>query len=449
MKYSKYNIRFSIDDNIVLFNSLTTSFLVLDTVLNELLDTHKDCCTKIRDIHPDFYDTMVQQGFIIEATIDENQAAEKMLFSYINNHETYHLTINPTMDCNFKCWYCYENHHKGSMMSHEILNRTFLLIDKIAGNENLKRFHIYFFGGEPFLYYDSIVKSVLDRFSLVCENKLFDKTIQFTTNGILINDRILEELVRYGVSSFQITLDGHKKTHNKSRFSATHRDSYTPIVNNIRRIINRGLHVTLRINYTRHNISEISKIVDEFSDLSAVEKSLILFTPTRVWQDNPYKCITKRLDEIIVDTEQERTVKYYEDELTTKIISMGFKYFAVYMSDYVRHTCRCNLVNSAHINYDGSVYKCAARKFAPENVEGELFADGTIGWNERSKIRFGSRLNNAPCRECVIFPMCGGGCSQMLYEYGNIAYCMYKYDEYSKIDFIKEYLLQEDFLLPL
>ena len=95
--------------------------------------------------------------------------------------------------------------------------------------------------------------------------------------------------------------------------------------------------------------------------------------------------------------------------------------------------------NSAVINYDGNVYKCTARDFNEENREGTLSNNGIIVWNEKHELRRKIVYGGDECKECSIYPLCHGGCSQHKLDSLDILdKCIKGYDEQAKLDFIKK-----------
>ena len=64
----------------------------------------------------------------------------------------YKLIINPTMNCNFKCWYCYETHIKDSKMDNNIIEKVSKLISNILDINELRSFELSFWR-RTFLYY--------------------------------------------------------------------------------------------------------------------------------------------------------------------------------------------------------------------------------------------------------------------------------------------------------
>lgn len=104
-----------------------------------------------------------------------------------------------------------------------------------------------------------------------------------TTNGYLVKSSMIEKLKEIQLTSFQITLDGGKRFHNKTRFSKDVHDSYEVITSNIIALC-RAIHnidMTVRINYTPKNMESIDEIVNVFPlDI----RNKITIMPQLVWQ---------------------------------------------------------------------------------------------------------------------------------------------------------------------
>ena len=75
-------------------------------------------------------------------------------------------------------------------MSTEVLNRVLLMISRIIRTQkDLEFFDLSFFGGEPLLYYDEIVRPILDHCRQECQRFGVHLLVNFTSNGYLINDK--------------------------------------------------------------------------------------------------------------------------------------------------------------------------------------------------------------------------------------------------------------------
>lgn len=84
-------------------------------------------------------------GFIVDQNKDEEALLRKRSNEIDNSTSLFRLTINPTLSCNFACWYCYEEKREGTFMSPEILERIQSLISQLFKDHEV--ISISFFGG--------------------------------------------------------------------------------------------------------------------------------------------------------------------------------------------------------------------------------------------------------------------------------------------------------------
>ncbi|MFR3188889.1 MAG: radical SAM protein [Phocaeicola sp.] len=83
-----------------------------------------------------------------------------------------YIIINPTLNCNFKCWYCYETHERNSKISFETVQSIKKYIqNELNTNCQLKSIRIDWFGGEP-LIYKEIVYSLLSDLHEISKNTI-------------------------------------------------------------------------------------------------------------------------------------------------------------------------------------------------------------------------------------------------------------------------------------
>lgn len=216
MKYSMYNTLVSLTDKYsLLYNSYSNIYLVLSSTLRNAIENFT--LEIINKLYPVLYCQLVEAGCIINDSENEIELVEKRIRTVDQNDDTFWLTINPTINCNFRCWYCYEKHISKSKMNNNVLNNTLLFMDKTASQQNLKTFNLNFFGGEPLLYYQDVVLPIMEHYNRLLKRNSLEGFIGFTTNGYLIDDKMIVSFKENRVDSFQITLDGFGKEHDKTR----------------------------------------------------------------------------------------------------------------------------------------------------------------------------------------------------------------------------------------
>jgi uncharacterized protein len=418
MKLSRYNNIVPYKSKYALFNAFSKKVIFIEPLLKDLLESaaHHGV-EELAQVHPQFYDYLCRHEFIIDDSVDELERLKEKVWAIDNATHTFQLTINPTMNCNFKCWYCYETHIKNSRLSEEGVARILRFIQRtVEQNPDLRHFIISFFGGEPLLYFEHNVKPLISEAKRLLQEAGVSLSLHFTTNGYLINEAMIDFFLKEDLlPSFQITLDGDEQTHNRVRYVNEKKGSYREIVHNIKQLAIAGLGVSVRINYTAANIASVKQVPYDFAELPAEAKSRISFSFHRVWQDT------------------EGDVKEEVAAAMEAVRAAGFPAIEQSAVDAVEASCYADKRQSAVINYNGDVYKCTARDFKPENRVGYLAETGEIVWeDDHLEKRMNIKFRNRPCLSCRIQPLCNGGCSQQAIEHVGEDYCVYNGDEREK-----------------
>lgn len=412
MKNSCYNSFISLSEKTsVIFNALSDAFLFVYAIDKSIWNDP----VKMGIEHPALFKKLCEHGFYVEDDVDEFQILQRLNRTIVENKKDYFIIINPTLACNYKCWYCYENHIPHSKMSAETLERVFKHMTHVVETQSqLQSFPIAFLGGEPLLYFKDIVLPIIRFHDGLCKQyNIPYKSIGFTSNGGLLKPEMIETLAQYKNMEFQITLDGGKELHNKTRYSFKGQDTYTLILHNISSLLRNGINVRLRINYTAEGLDSLTEIADDLSSLSEEERKYLTVDFHQVWQERK----TEK------DLEGIRAVIDY----------FTFKRFTVIFNDVnmVRNPCYGDRRNTAVINYNGDIYKCTAKDFNEANREGYLDKDGNIVWLKSQDYRANIRFKDGFCNTCRIAPLCGGGCSRYMLEQDQNANksCLYKSEE--------------------
>lgn len=196
----------------------------------------------------------------------------------------------------------------------------------------------------------------------------------------------------FKTGSFQITLDGGRENHNKTRISPNG-DSFDVILGNIKKLAKAGIKVLLRINATHNNIESIKEIINIINNLPTESKKYISVTIQQVWQDK-----TDMLEKIW--------------EHYGLIHESGFR---ISPRPYRRmsYLCYGDKKNTAVVNYNGNVYKCTALDFdkiAPAHTVFE--GDWLNSLQNRFEEQKQERSDKQECYACRVFPLCTGGCQK-------------------------------------
>lgn len=433
MKISKYTFVLpQEEDCAIIFNCRTEALAVIENELAELLSNSTLDIIKCR--HSAFFEFLKEKKFIVDCfSIEEDDVISDWKKTDINK-DFFGIFINPTLDCNLRCWYCFEKHVKGSLINTEIFSSIVNLIKKKIKEDGVKDLSLSLFGGEPLIAFNSIVLPMIQQASKICIENQRNLYVSFVTNGTLITKTILTELSSIRTAqpiSFQITLDGNEYFHNSTKKFSNGNGSFSLIMSNIRMIISYGMKVILRLNMTSENANSFYDVLTELNKMSIHEKSLLTIDLQHVWQD------ASKADRMSFNVLQERM----RDAFTSA------DFLVTELKHIDNSRCYADRENNVSINYDGNLYHCTAKDFTIENSEGRILPDGTLSWNQKHHKRMEIKYGNNTCKQCRIFPLCHGGCSQYKLDTEGCTSCIRGYDGtlkekivHDRVDFLLERL---------
>lgn len=419
MKWSKYNSTIEAEDKkYILYNCVTNKILILTEELKNIISINNLDVIKL--IHPDLYTCLIDNNFILDEDIDEVEMIVNNKERELNNEEYFGITINPTMDCNLRCWYCYETHEKDSHINDEILNSVKKLLKNKIENPRLKILEISFFGGEPLLKFRQTVNPLINFSYDLCNNNKTQLNIGFTTNGVLLTSNIVDYLSSLDRAvSIQVPFDGNRNLHNKIKKTSNREVTYDTTIKNIKYAIRKKIHINIRCNYNIDNLNSFVDLIDEFKDLDKEYYDFFHFSFQPIWQthDNGIKTssILKKIRSIM-------DIEGINHDGNEEYGSLGA-------------ICYADRQDSIVVNYNGDIYKCTSQNFIPAKREGRLNQDGTITYNENYENRMNSRFSHPICKNCSIMPICWI-CSQKKIN-GIQSSCPGNMDDDDKLDIIQ------------
>lgn len=139
-KWSRYNYLYNNRENFILFNLASKAYLALVPRLAKLLEENKDRVDTLSNIHPDLYKVLKEKGFILDNDVDEVDALLKRWHDAESSRKSYSIIVLPTLDCNCRCWYCYEQHNAGTNMTPQTVELIKKHIDLKTSDTELKIF---------------------------------------------------------------------------------------------------------------------------------------------------------------------------------------------------------------------------------------------------------------------------------------------------------------------
>lgn len=435
MKPSIYNEILYSGDKVDIYNTLSNGLIIVslkeyESIFKKILSNPNNEFIK----YPSICNNLMALGFIVSQDFDELEYVLKKNNETINDVSSYHVTINPTLMCNFKCWYCSVSTYvkNNDLLSGKMEESTLLSIIEhfqyVLDNNAIKEIKIDWFGGEPLMYFDEIVKEICYKVKLITEIKGVKFSSFITTNAYYINKSMISDFVSLNINNFQITLDGNENRHNRIRNEKGEK-SYNRIINNVKSLIKYHTKsiVILRVNYDKKTIYGLKDIL---SDFESVDKNRIIFDFQKVWQ---------------VDLNEEDKNKLANG--IDLFVKQGFKILTPEYRPNKWISCYANRNSFKVINYNGEIFKCTARDYSNDIKIGHILDNEDSNNNNTAKEIYNSlSLSDfKECLSCSVLPICNGPCIQKMFEYKTskdikfIDICLLsKYK--SKDDYLKKHL---------
>ena len=435
MKLSRYNFLKEYDGTTIFFNSLTCALAVVN---DEFLQVYSDVENRVYDetkYDLKLLNDMKFSGCIIEDDVDELKQIQFYRNQSKYDRSSFGLTIAPTLACNFRCKYCFEQHRSG-IMSEDTQNALIEFVK--AYTQSAKEFSVTWYGGEPLLA-RNVVYSLSEKFLEICNLHHISYSAFMITNGSLLTDADLECFSRYHINGAQITIDGPKEIHDSRRISCNGDSTFDILIENINKAVNKGIEIIVRVNIDKDNIdycedllSLLKKRVEKYSLLKIDFGKVAAFTE-----------ICRSIESSCYDVEQ------YADlllPLYDKVINMGFSMNKMVVYPTVKFNyCCADYANSFVVDVDGYIYKCWNQVGMPDASCGKVYdTDGKISavfldWVQRNPIE------NTLCRMCKMLPICMGGCPDLARKSDdNTPVCdTIKFNLERVIDFYYDHLKEE------
>lgn len=421
MKESYYNIFVESKGGVICYNTKSDTYLFISKNNYHLL---KNDLNDFSVAAPKLYRTMEENKFILSEDVDEFQELSEEYKQEIGMSPVYDLTLLPSLDCNLRCWYCFEKHIKGSHMSQEVSDNIYKHVQYVFENQKeLSHLSLELFGGEPLLYFKEELYPLLNKIKYLVENMGKTVSFFFVTNAVCITDDLIPLFATLN-AGFQVSIDGYKDRHDKVKFiPKTKLGTYDQVIRTIYSLTERidNVYINLRINYDDETLLHMDELI---RDLINVDRNKLSIHLERVWQTGVASSSNnKQLRDIIH--------LFILNGFNVSYMNLGRRKFS----------CKVSKESQLAISYDGVVYKCTGRDFTEAHADGVLRSDGSVSWKQDKleKRMVINTFENPMCKKCKFLPLCWGPCNQKQLEAGQndlSRYCQLNLMELNLNDFI-------------
>ena len=324
------------------------------------------------------------------------------------------LCLHVAHTCNLNCSYCFASqgkyHGERALMSLEVGKRAIdFLIENSGTRHNLE---VDFFGGEPLMNWE-VVKQIVAYARSV--EKQHNKNFRFTltTNGMLINDEVIEFANRE-MSNVVLSLDGRREVHDATRVDYAGHGSYDRIVPKFQKLVaaRGGKGYYMRGTFTHRN-PDFTKDVLHMADLGFTELSM---EPVVAAPDDPM-ALTPEDIEIVKQQYELLATEMLRRERAGKPIT-----FYHYMIDLTAGPCIYKRISGCGSGTEymavtpwGDLYPC--HQFVGEEAYrlGNIW-DGVTNRELREEFRACNAYARPECADCWAKLYCSGGCAANAYH---------------------------------
>lgn len=396
---SIYTFPLSHNGQTYLYNTLSNSLLEVDNELYDYIAKHKNESTPLDStIDEEIVAKLKENLFVTENSKDDFLTYKSIITALRSKSHSINLTITPTMDCCFKCHYCFEKSKRPSYMTEKTMQGITKLIDSI---DTMKHLHITWFGGEPLMAIPE-----MERLYKKLRRKLKGVKISSSiiTTGFHLNKINIQSLQRLKISQMQITLDGLKDTHNKIKFTKFCDDVFSHTLKNLDLAteIAPEIHILIRVNLTKTNADEYPELRQMI--LARYTGKNLSIMPAFVMDrndcgrsNNPNVFSAKEYPQYILGLGEKGI-----DSPQLRYPDMNF------------NECAMRNPYSFAFDSDGNFYKCWEHIGDQKYALGKINKNGVIeNVNETllNRQMYGADpLEDPVCRKCPYLPICCGGC---------------------------------------
>ena len=325
------------------------------------------------------------------------------------------LCLHIAHDCNLACRYCFaeegEYHGRRALMSLEVGKKA---LDFLVANSGTRvNLEVDFFGGEPLMNWQVVKELVAYGRSL---EEPYRKKFRFTltTNGILLNDEIME-FVNKEMANVVLSIDGRKEINDLMRPHRGGQGSYEAIVPKFQKLAEsrNQANYYVRGTFTRNNL-DFSRDVMHLADLGFEQISV-------------EPVVAQPMDDYALREEDLPALLAEYDRLAVELIrrekeGKGVNFFH-FMIDLSGGPCVAKRLSGCGSGTEylavtpwGDLYPChqfvGKEEFLMGNVD-----EGITRRDIQDEFRGCNVYAKEKCRDCFARFYCSGGCAANSYNF--------------------------------
>lgn len=381
LRLSKYVVEERTADGVLLYNVLTKQLVLLS-------DGERKDKETARALAADWF--LVEEGFddakfcrqvrqMAETMQRRKDSADKFLR---------HYTVFTTMDCNARCYYCFESKaRRNAPMTRRVAEDV---ARYIMAHANGREAWITWFGGEPLYNMPAI-----DTITKALRNGGQPFHSDFYSNGFLFGSGVVGKAkTEWNTTEVCITLDGTERVYNRTKaYIYKGVNAFERVLENIRLLLEAGIEVGIRLNVSSRNGEDLLRLADDIHRRFGRQEKLCVYA--RILYDgtdygNSYS------------SEELSMVQGFHSAIEGKIRGYGYGTAGFIRKDLPTNMCKGDNPHSVLVFPDGRLGKC--EHYLDDKFVGSIYSDAL---DDAVAGEFRERLPlPKDCESCQRYPDC-------------------------------------------
>jgi uncharacterized protein len=368
--------------------------------------------------------SLVDAGVFVPADCDERE----LLASSYRMHRArapFFVTMTTTLDCNMRCYYCYQKEGNLEYMSQETCDAAIAWTKQQIVERGYTSVHVDWYGGEPMLN-----QAVIGRFTGAMTRFCDDRGVAYKASMICNGTAWPADPVGFvqsnRINNIQFSLDGPMRHHNKRRGLIDSKKgrgrvgSYDEVMGTIGSLLG-SVKIYLRVNVDPWIGRDCLEVIDTCAELGWLRENTRFYPYVAIINAMTEHCgfigKVSRFENFNAEYDNIQREFYarlasYRDQNTLEMV----QYYPA------RITLNCAAVsnNSVVFGPNGLMYKCGldvgdhhrAHSALPNT---EVESGETARLAEDRWDRYNPFAHDR-CSECQYLPVCMGGCPKAQIE---------------------------------
>ena len=341
------------------------------------------------------------------------------------------VTITTTLDCNMRCYYCYQKEGELNYLSPDMCDAIIDWTKAEIEKHGYPRIYVDWYGGEPMLN-----QEVIERFSAAiipfCAARGVSYKASLISNGTSWPEDPVGFVTRNAIHNVQFSLDGPERHHNKRRgtidpkaAAGARTASFDTVMSTVGSLIG-STRIYLRVNVDPWVGWDCLEVIDDCAQRGWLAPDTRFYPYVAVINAMTEHCgfiaKAKQFDKFYDEFNSIQLAFYeklraFRDETSLEIV----QYYPN------RITINCAAVNNHAIMFgpNGRMYKCGLDVGDHHRAHATLGLDGAVTANAAEAgpaVLAADRwdrydpFTHPTCRECQYLPVCMGGCPKAQIE---------------------------------